>query len=411
MDVCLEKLRKRKGKIMKRVKENKTIIKALSLMMAICMVFTLNLNIANAASTTVDYDSKETITEIVPKTLTTGTDADFKSKLGCAVITYDGTDNVPLKMTSNGVLAYYFGADEANTSLGIYSDAACTASVSTSYSASTVDTATNGYYSETKYVYLDKGTYYVKPEKAGMFDIYTCVFDSNDRTLKNKEWAIAAPKNYDSSILFKVKAAKQSKLTVSFDKEYASSYGYTVTLLNSKKKAISEASSVSSATNEAYYAVPKGTYYIKVKTGNTAFRIKSTIAAAKDSTGSAKAKAKAMKVNGSKVAGVFTTSDKTSNVDWVKFTNSKAQKTYVYIDYAFTSGKLKMEFFSSNGKSMGTKTIYPGDATDGANLYTIGAGYSGDKLAKGTYYVKIKKASSKTSASYKVYVKTKNIFS
>lgn len=395
---------------MKRVKENKTMMKALSLMMALCMVFTLNINVADAASTAVDGSTKETITEIVPKTVTTGTEADYKSKTGTVLINYDGTDSIPLKMTSDGVLLYQFGTDEANSGLTIYSDAACTSAVKTSYSSSTLDEQYNAYYSETENVYLDKGTYYVKPEKTGVIDIAFYALNSADRTLKNKEWTVAAPKTSDSSILFKIKATKQSKITVDFDKEADAGYGYTVTLLNSKKKAISNASDLSSSEKAAYYAVPKGTYYVKIKTYNGAYRLKTTVSEAKDSTGSSKAKAKAMKVNGGKVAGLFTTSDKTSNVDWVKFTNSKAQSTYVYIDYAFTSGKLKMEFLGSNGKSMGTKTILPGENTDGANLYTIGAGYSGDKLAKGTYYVKIKKASAKTSANYKVYVKTKNIF-
>lgn len=351
------------------------------------------------------YDKNENAVDAVePEILSTGSDSDLKKSTTVFSFELDGTESVPLNIKKDGKFVFSIASDREDGKINICKDEEGTDIVASSYVASQTE---SGYYESTiENVYLKAGTYYINTsvETAGKYQIGGWFYLSGDRTLTSGKWVITSPKSDKSKVYYKVKASKQSKITVEFDSGAAP----TVTLCNSSKKAISTKEQITrSVGDRAYYAVKPGTYYLCVQSADSWYRLKATVKEAKDATGSSKDKAKTMKYNGSKIKGLLLTSDKTSKIDWVRISNPKAQATNVYFESDITSGSIKLEAISSSGKSMGSVTYSSIKPSGVANLYSIGTGYSGSTLAKGTYYVKIKKVSAKTSASYTVYLKNK----
>lgn len=383
----------------------KKILKTMAVFAMLLTVVAVNKDVAKA-STLIDSNNVSA-DAIVPGVVTTGTKDDISNKTSAYLLSSDGTNPVKLTVTKNGILDWFVASQNPSANLTIYKDEACTESVT---SITTTDTQTEyGYLSEEKAVYLTKGTYYVKQAygDAGEFLVYSCLFNAEDRAVSNKAWSAAGTQDYNKPVYFKVKAGNTAKILVAFDETFGSS-SYNVTLCNSKKKAISDTSYIA-PNDKAVYAVAKGTYYIKVTTNNDVFRIRPTLSTAADKTGATKAKARKMTRNGAKIGGVVTATDKTSKVDWIKIVNSKTQANYLYIDAEITSGTIQAEIIGLNGKSMGTLNLSEYSPSAGGKMYTIGSGYSGNTLAKGTYYVKIKKKTAKTSGTYKVYLKSKAI--
>jgi hypothetical protein len=115
--------------------------------------------------------------------------------------------------------------------------------------------------------------------------------------------------------------------------------------------------------------------------------------------GSSKLKAKSLKNQGKAADGFFTISDKTSKVDWYKFTVAYSGQ---YIDFSIAymlDGNLEFEILNSKGKVLydSSKEI---ECLEGYYYH-----WAGSEYPKGTYYIKVKKGSKSSSFDYAVVLK------
>lgn len=340
----------------------------------------------------VDAESGETVDELSPYILTTGSDAELKKVNSFAV--YVPADKkefvIPITFNQKGLLICSAElseeTDRSYSDFSIFSDEACTNRISYStYDKTAAIPKAGTYY--LKFSVIDYSD--VKPETY-VFDFAAKFINGNDRALKDKVWAISANIESSKPVYYKVTVPKTGGLTINLESEY-SSY---VTLLNSSKKAISDETYYYSSDNAVYFAVAKGTYYIKVKNSSNNYRIKYTFKAITDSSGTEKAKAKKLTA-GKAVTGVVTTADSTKKVDWYKITLPKSQKVKITFTGS-TSGVIALEFYGGGISGSITRSLryVNDDASFSAETW------SSDKLPKGTYYIKITKDAKNSSGSY-----------
>lgn len=315
---------------------------------------------------------------------------------------------VPIKISEKG--SFFYGIDYdfyeqagAKAYFGIYSDSACTKSVSTP------DSKGVGEFNVKK-----AATYYVRfafsDTSESLLGSYNFIFGSNiisaaDKTLTNNKEKIAATFNSTTPVYYKVKVTASGKLTLNIT---GTSYASKVTLCNSKKKAVSNEVTVDASVagkQKAVFGVTKGTYYFKVKKPAGAMLVKSTFSKVSDKSGSSKSKAKSLKMGGSAINGLVTASEKSGKADWYKFTNSKRKKTTIYWNGDVASGKLQMTIYTSNGKKFSGTSINMSGIGDQHGVTIYSGSYGVRTLPKGTYYIKITKSGAKTSGSYNIKVK------
>lgn len=280
-------------------------------------------------------------------------------------------------------------AQAAGILLDFYYDEACT----------TTDLySTYNQYAKIK----EKGTYYLQlkvydhgnniPEDGYVFEVYFQFVSGADRELKDKTWSAATMvREYADGMYFKVSTSKAGTLTINLESDN-SAY---ITLLNSNKKEISDKTYYYTKDGKLCFAVGKGTYYLKVNTYSSYFRIKSTFKAITDSSGASKAKAKAL-TKGKTYNGLVTATDKKGKVDWYKITLSKAQTVNIQFKGNVSSGKITLEFFGENIGGSITRTLYNLDDDRSFQATT----YRSTKLPKGTYYIKVTKSTDTTSGNY-----------
>ena len=296
-----------------------------------------------------------------------------------------------------------YHSDYSSLKATLYKDADCTEQIG--YSAYRYPDETGG----DRVINIPKaGEYFMKFEVIKRYDgpdtlsfPVTLLLIQGNKTAKVGVDYIAY-QDYDSGkIRFKLKVEKAGNITFNIkpeDTRYA--YAYT-TLLNSKKKAITE-KQYNSVTNkdgdlQFTYSVAKGTYYIEVDTSVGAYIANWKFKEVKDKSGASKSKATNLKIGGKAVKGIVTPTDKTSKVDWFKFKLTASKKIKITLNYD-TVGKLKVEVCNSKGK-----VLIGGDRTVHAGKNTLT--FDSSKLSKGTYYIKISKPNSKGSGYYTIKVK------
>lgn len=215
----------------------------------------------------------------------------------------------------------------------------------------------------------------------------------------------AAGKLYDSKALFRIKPGKTGFIRV-YVKEYGNnkSAGY-VTLLNSKKKVISDKLIFNDGTKTYYVAfgVKKGvTYYLSASNfQGTAgeeycygIQYKNYAAALRANT--VKKKATTLKRKGKYLYAAMPATG-TSGSQWYKFKVTKKRATTITIDATYLkSGKTTVTVYRGK-KKVGSTTITKG------KINTLQVTYSNKKgvAKKGTYYVKVTK-SAKANGRYKI---------
>lgn len=140
-----------------------------------------------------------------------------------------------------------------------------------------------------------------------------------------------------------------------------------------------------------YAGVPKGTYYVAVSTAtDSAYSIKVTSTKVTDKSGSTRSKANRM-YKGNSRSGIITATQSSSSGDWYKLVLGSTQR--VELDIITKSGGyrggIKFSVYSgSKTKAFGTAEYYYGEPNGTLHLYTSGYG---DRLVKGTYYIKVQK--------------------
>lgn len=318
---------------------------------------------------------------------------------------------MPIKISAKGCLQIVLEEITTNYSnlvVSIYSDSSCTSKMGDS-----VYLFSGDLYKENSITLKESGTYYLKYELSRPSDTEALDFViglalySNENKDLTKDPILSYQDRDLSDITYKIKVDSTGYITVqfaAFDDEYG--YSSKFQLLNKDKKAVSKEANLSAKKNdkgkyndiEQYYAVTKGTYYLKVNTNKGLYGIKYKFTSVKDKAGSSKSKATALKLGGSAVKGICAVTDKTSKGDWYKFTLAKSKSIKITIN-SKSDGNLKVEIMDSSGKPIlyGIRTLYEKE-------YELELKSSG-KWNKGTYYIKVTKPDKKSSGYYTVKVK------
>lgn len=199
---------------------------------------------------------------------------------------------------------------------------------------------------------------------------------------------------------YKVKVSKPGYITFTIDVDGLNYAASRFALLDKNEKEISSLEYVEMKNGKIQhtYAVGKGTYYVLVQNTLGVQAVKYKFTAVTDKGGSSKSKATTIKL-GDKVKGLALVSDKTSKVDWYKFTLNSKKAVTVTVNYK-VAGSLKVQIVDSKGNELigGYRTAYAGDGT--LKMLT-----NAGKLSKGTYYIKVYKGDAESSAYYDIKVK------
>lgn len=344
--------------------------------------------IVSAAEQTITVPTKYFGNESAVTRSYTYTDKSVLSGSECGVI-------IPLKVSAPGTVKLRIDYTKLQKDINgyVYTDAACTNRL---YFSAVTQVGSN---SEEAFVTVNNaGTYYLKfysyqysyqtSEFTNSLSVSVSEYTDADKTIKSGQTINYYRKSGSTPYYFKYKAEKTGKVTLSFSYNY-STY---VTLMNSKKKALSNQVTVFPSVNKVTFAVKKGTSYYFCITSNginngktQSISVKNT--AIKEKSGSKKKKAVTIKAK-KKVKGTILPGSKTA--DWYKFKLKKNKKISVDISGEVT-GSLRIEFFYKNGRSAGSGYFYGGQS-----IYKPLYG----KMKKGTYYVKISRGNSLSSGYY-----------
>lgn len=259
----------------------------------------------------------------------------------------------------------------------------------------------------------DYKSLYVQAKKAGIY--YLAFTTNSSATVQAAFNAYYAPagnatptkgKTYNAASLsstkyyyYKVKTTKTGYLTIEFPwGTNGDSSSYSVKLMNSSKKKnlYNGVTKVNSGKNYVTYAgVPKGTYYVAVKTTDAMYGIKISAKYPTEKSGTSKAKAKSI-MKGSTKKGIITATQSRSSADWYKIKVNSNQKVYldVLTRTGGYSGGIRVTVYSTK-KTMGSSDFYnsndPESYAGSLELYTTINGVRVGYLQKGTYYVKVSK--------------------
>jgi hypothetical protein len=360
------------------------------------LLVTVLMGSLNVQAATVNEDSKP----LEHNTITTEKDLDKDFNYYDVVFENDAKElSYPVEVEKQGVLLITLQGTDPNFSsltAQLYEDAGLTKKVGKTIYLNSGTEEKMGIAEVKK-----AGTYYIKLEFLRKYDykeplsfnLQLDLIPGGTREIK-KDVTSFAYQDYDTSEnLYKIVVNKTGLVTlnIAFDKEELQSARFT--LLNSQKKAISEQVGVYTEKDKSgaygntlnqFYALTKGTYYVKVDARGGLHTIKYTLSNVTDKSGASLSKAAAIKVGGSAVSGICTNADKKTKEDWYKFTLSKEKAIKVSID-SKVDGKLMAEVCDSKGKTVWYGSFYLYSGVQSKEVESSG------KWSKGTYYIKVYK--------------------
>lgn len=173
-------------------------------------------------------------------------------------------------------------------------------------------------------------------------------------------------------------------------------YFVKVTLCNSKKKAVSQELYTSQTMGSiVYFAVTKGTYYIKTSsvTGGL-YDIMYKFQKVKEKSGSKKSKAVTIKA-GKTVKGVLTANNK-SQSDWYKVKLSKKKTLKLLVASRNTDDDLRIKLIPASKR---VRVLSGGTFLLKSNYKNI---WKFKKVPAGTYYIQVTKKNKKSSGYYSI---------
>lgn len=319
----------------------------------------------------------------------------------------------PVEVTQQGILVTVIKETDTNyygLEAKLYEDADCTKEFGRTLYLS------SGEQSNSKVTEIKKpGTYYMKVKlnrkrdnnEQMQFPLKLKLIPNGIREIK-KDIIYTAYQDYDNNDgIYKLSVNNTGLVTLNIGFTSETRGSAKITLLNSKKQPISkEAYTYPTANDDGtysneifkYYALTKGTYYIKVQTSSGLYGLKYSSTPVADKSGSSLKNAAPIKLGGSAEKGICTVADKTTNVDCFKFTLAKQQEVNIIID-SKVDGRLKVEICDSNGRTVmfGSTSLSDGDRK--LDLKSSG------KWSKGTFYIKVYKYDKESSGSYSIKVK------
>lgn len=344
-----------------------------------------------------DLDAQYVTSKDIPvKTAVTGDETMTAEEM--AVIQYTQDDvkgekycgySQPYNAPAKGILRIgaMVGSGERTVYYGVFKDAEMTQEVEDAADFVTASD-TNGRIKSFRIPAA--GTYYIgvystRPSSSPVNQIVGAAaifYNGGDRAINNRQMVVVGQKDAQTNY-FKYKAIKTGYLRVEGDTSSS-----RVALCNSSKKALSGDTYFSKFPT---YGVTKGkTYYIRIQSGSSSLGYRFKINNAGISEKSGKTRAKAVNVKkGKTVKGTIQAGS--SQADWYKFK---------------LTGKKKVTISLTTGSNDALKVIvYKGGKQVGNGSRTIynnaeGKLYSTTKWSKGTYYIQIKRANSKSSGYY-----------
>ncbi len=300
-------------------------------------------------------------------------------------------------------LAYNSNSSSCYVDLGTYDGSVFNHGSSTYLSAGSEKDGIGGYD-------VKKGTYWVGIQSSSSASAYVraYVIPYSTRKLPAGKMMIASGyKNsyQDSAAKFKIRPTKSGYITVTLKQYgYDSSSGY-VTLLNSKKRAVSDKLWYYSSSTTSYvvFGVKKGvTYYLRVNScqGSSSYQyaygIKFKQKAALLKKNIKKSKSLLLKRKAKYKSMTRQATGKAMN-QWYKIRVPRKQKTQVRVDASkVKSGSAKITLYYGS-KKIDSATIYLGKI----NTFNITYSTTYGQAMKGTYYIKVT-TSKKCSGMYKI---------
>lgn len=318
------------------------------------------------------------------------------------------TVTVPLIITQDGFLSFSIITD--NTSAGTFtytiSSDAEKQDVIVSDSSDLTDLS-----EFTGLESFDKGTYYLTIDVVadGSTDPYfTFGFNAllctkAPKTLKNNQ--VVASAKAGTSDYHKFTLTKSARIGFQ-GTTLSNASTLKFTICDSKKKALTKQTTMGNTAFQ-YFALAKGTYYLKVNTDSSIYWMAYSATAATDKGGVSSSKPTNLKVN-TKTSGLVTASDKKNKTDYFKITTTAAgQLKGFYISY-YGQGSIKIKI-KSPGMKEKSATVKSGmyrEYTVTETLDQYGQTYYRDgKFPKGTYTIQIIKPDSTSSGSYEIGTK------
>lgn len=288
----------------------------------------------------------------------------------------------------------------------LYEDQECTKPIGKSFTLEAGDEPIN----ILRYI-SKKGTYYIKftlssSDLVGItaFKVKLYTISSETRTLVSGKGTIAYQDSNSNKITYKV-IVKNSGLLQLLVTPYDNSKGGMASfqLLDGNKKKLTKNNEVISNWNSEgaydpvlkYYNVTKGTYYIQIDTSCGVYKFEYFFDKDVSEAGTKKSNAKLLKLGGKIAQGYFTISDKTTKVDWYKFTIPSSQYVKVILAYQ-SDGEIEYDIIDSKGKIIWDRNNEK-ERPQGSYYNWVEHNYS-----KGTYYIKVYKGSNTSSFSYGV---------
>lgn len=290
-----------------------------------------------------------------------------------------------------------------NLTLQVYSDISMTKKIGKNYQ---IDPDTKVI--DTKEYYLPAaGTYYLKftyqGTKEKTFAMTAAFLYGTDRTLSEGKSLITYADAKKRTVYYKIQTKKDGLISFSALPENGQDLLTGHLLLCDKKKqpvSVSEYVSGSEDNNKAvhsYYAVKKGTYYLKAKLNNS-YIASYNFTKTANKAGTGLASAAKLAVNGKEKKSVLYDTDALETEKWYRFRIKQSQNFTIVIN-SYVNGYLKAEVCNAAGTTVKSGTT---------NFYT------GTKLLKtsskwqsGIYYIRISKTakSSKSSGYFSIAVK------
>lgn len=211
--------------------------------------------------------------------------------------------------------------------------------------------------------------------------------------LQNNKWYTNKTQKYNDTYYYKIVVPKTGYITVQgygFSQYSNNKYSLRVQLCNNKKKDLEKykTSLYESRGFKTYYAVKKGTYYIKVS--DTNYKIKYIFKSVTEKSGASTTKAVKVPKNKT-ISGLAIAGEQGKKVDYYKITLTKAQKI------TFTFGARANDWIQFKIVSANPKQFIFGSSA--YRCYTTENVVTKDKFPAGTYYIQVFRMSNDADTS------------
>lgn len=301
--------------------------------------------------------------------------------------------DVPMKVVAGGKIQLEFEAESLNQEVTI------TAIDSDGTQLGDVTTLSNTQLQVQEWIEKEeKGTFSLHIETESSVEPITIscqslLYRTGNRTLVEKQWMAASLTENHTTAYYKINMTKSGYITI-HGRTYQNSSGkLTIELCNSKKASLNPKTNSLTLSNEytVYYALKKGTYYLKVTDTTKPYKLRYKVTTSKDQGGSSKTKATTL-TKGTTKTDLLYINDSKSKSGWFQFTLTKSQTLSMLITN-YSTRKFEYELIAADSNvTLHNAKFYP---SNGTAIFT-----TSDKLPKGTYYLKVSKQSTKDAGGF-----------